>query len=38
MRQFEQYIDNIEQNVVIWKILGAQLHFIIRVQEGDVFI
>lgn len=38
MKQLEQYIDNIEQKVVIWKILGEQLNLITRVQEGDVFI
>ncbi|MDE8610899.1 VWA domain-containing protein [Rickettsia felis] len=38
MKQLEQYTDNIEQKVVIWKILGEQLNLITRVQEGDVFI
>ena len=28
MKQLEQYIDNIEQKVVIWKILGEQLNLI----------
>ena len=38
MKQLEQYINNIEQKVVTWEILGKQLNLITRVQEGDVFI
>jgi len=38
MNQLEQYIDNIGQKVVIWKILGEKLNLVTRVQKGDVFI